>query len=167
MKRKLFFVLILTTLVSFNFLSCKPDASADDNHAPVITDAFFIAPSVDNNLLYHFFPAAESASYTKLTSIDRYSGHPDQPPYYLYIKCNDPDLDAVTLDELSIPNIGMPLNKNSSMTAQDSYIIWGVCYTFDEIPDSKLSDGKYTFQYQLVDKKGNKSNIYEIIIGVN
>ena len=61
----------------------------------------------------------------------------------------------------------MPLNTNSQMPAQDSYIIWGVCYTFAEIPNNKLSDGKYTFQYQLVDKKGNKSKIFEITIDVN
>jgi|GEM_PF-7044227 len=164
MKRKLFFVLILTTIISFTFLSCKPEA--DDNHAPVITDAFFIAPPADTETKYYFCPATNSGSYTKLTSINRYSGHPNLPPYFLYIKCNDPDLDAITLDELSIPNLGMPLNKNSQMPAQDSYIIWGVCYTFDEIPDSNISDGKYTFQYQLVDKKGNKSKIFEITIDV-
>ena len=132
---------------------------------PVINDAFFVSKTLNSETDMRFLPATQTVAYTKLDTIDRYATPPQAAPYFICIHCSDSDLDIKTLDEISIPHLDCPLSSKSKMTTKDSFIIWPVCYTTNEIPDNKLSsDGKYTFKYQLVDEKGNKSDVFEVTV---
>ena len=167
MKRKLFLGLLLAA-ITLSFFGCSNnDATKEDKgKAPEITDAFFVNLTYDANTVMKFLPSTQSVTYEKLNTIDRYATPPQNgAPYYICIKCSDSDLDIKQMDEISIPDRGCVLNKYSKMTTKDSYFIWPVCYTTREIPDNKISsDGKYTFKYQLIDEKGNKSNEFEVTV---
>ncbi len=167
MKRKVLLGLLLSAIAIFAFIACSNETPKEEDKgtAPVITDAFFVSKTYDKDTDMQFLPATQTVSYTKLDTIDRYATLPESAPYYICIKCSDPDLDIQTMNEISIPDLDCTLNKYKKMSAKDSFFIWAVCYTTKEIPDNKLSsDGKYTFKYQLVDEKGNKSNVFEVTV---
>lgn len=170
MKRKLFLGLLLAA-ITLSFFGCSNNDATkeEEDPKPVITDAFFVYLTYDANTVMKFLPSTQSVTYEKLNTIDRYATPPkNDVPYYICIKCSDPNLDIKQMDEISIPDRGCVLNKNSQMTKKDSYFIWPVCYTTTEIPDSKLSsDGKYTFKYQLIDEKGNKSNVFDVTVNAS
>lgn len=130
--------------------------------APEITEAYFCAmPDKDN--CWRLFDSPDNNKPAALTELERCTTIPKDPPYCLYISLRDSDMDVIILDEITIPNINMTLGHLREMTSEDSYCFEPMAYTFDEIPDSALSeDGYYTFKFQVTDSKKNKSNIIDV-----
>ncbi len=169
--KKFFRFFVILCAAALMFCGCSsPDE--EENPSPVITDAFFV--SGDAFAIADCWTVTALTDDTKLEALktltvlknlaELQEKYPKGVPYYLCIICKDVNKDIKTIDEISIPNTGMPVKK---MEIAEGFCLNPVGYTKDEIPDSKLVDGKYTFKFQAVDGQGNKSNVFSVTVGIS
>ena len=155
----------ILTLTLSGCTTTPKKTSESKSSAPVINEAFFIESTTDKWLTYTTY--SPDSKPTALTSINIYKNPEEMktPPYYVYISFTDKDKDIKAFDEVSIPNTGM--RGTNKMPSEDSYLIIPVCYATSEIPSTKITNGKYTFKYQAIDSKGNKSEIFPVTVNVS
>ena len=168
--KKLFRIFVILCAAALVFCGCSsPDE--EENPSPVILDAFFV--SGDSDVIT--FSDCWIVSAVKdnmpnaletlplLTLEDMQGKYAHKPPYYLCIICRDPNKDIKTFDEISIPNTDMPVNE---MKIIEGLYVIPVGYSINEIPDSKIVNGKYTFKFQATDNENNKSQVFSVTVGV-
>ncbi|MBR6340978.1 MAG: hypothetical protein IKR64_03665 [Treponema sp.] len=164
---KNFAILCAATLV---FCGCaSPDE--EENPSPEILDVFFVSGDSDVitvsdcwivSAVKDDMPNALE-TLPLMTREDMQGQYAHKPPYYLCIICRDPNKDIKTFDEISIPNTGMQVNE---MEIIEGLCIIPVAYGIEEIPDSKIVNGKYTFKFQATDNENNKSQVFSVTVGV-
>lgn len=147
MKRKLFLGLILS-VIAIGFISCQSSSTKDCS--PTIKDVFFVKASSSINTTN-----LESLKAAKTTTLQLYKTPPAAWPYYLVIDMSDADLDIEKVTELSI-NEDL---KMGQMPTQDAFV--AIPYA---VLTKEAEPGSHTYKYQAVDKKGNKSKIFELTV---
>lgn len=162
--------IILTDSGIVKMLDCYPNLKIK-NYAPVILDAFFVSGDSDVitvsdcwivSAVKDGMPNALE-TLPLMTREDMQGQYAHKPPYYLCIICRDPNKDIKTFDEISIPNTDMPVNE---MKIIEGLYVIPVAYGIEEIPDSKIVNGKYTFKFQATDNENNKSQVFSVTVGV-
>ena len=169
MKRKVLLGLLLSAIAIFAFIACSNETPKEEDKgtAPIINEVLFINSSLDKCFSYTTYSA--DSKPTALTTLNTFAAddlhNMKTPPYYVYIAFTDNDKDIKTFDEVSIPNTGM--KGTNEMPSANSYVIIPVGYTTTEIPSTKITNGKYTFKFQAIDSKGNKSEEFPVTISVS
>ncbi len=169
--KKLFRIFVILCAAALMFCGCS-SPNEEENPSPVITNAFYISGDAFGisdcmkvNALSDDIKFEALETLPIFNSFDDLKAqYPNSAPYFLCIICKDINKDIKTFDEISIPDIGMPVNE---MEITEGFYLIPVGYSKDEIPDSKLVEGKYTFKFQAVDGQGNKSNVFSVTVGIS